>query len=101
MDETTTKSSVVSDKSECSGSAVDYKAVAEWLYAVIDDIDTLSDAAKGDDSSYRRNAERLQKLKEEVGCSFDGQTVTFRNPQQDYGLTRIYNDQKATPWPND
>lgn len=77
---------------------VDWESVARWLYSIMDDIDTASDHVRGDDAKYREVVERLQKLRGEVGASFDGQTVTFRNPSEDYGLTRLWHPCTPRPW---
>ena len=78
-------------------SILDWRKIAEWLYAVIDDIDTASDHAKGDNARYREVVEKLQRLRGEVGVSFDGQTVTWRNPSEEYGLTRLWHPCTPTP----
>jgi hypothetical protein len=80
---------------------VNFEAVARWLYDVLDDIDTASDHAKGDDVKYRKTVERLQQLRHEVGRSLDGYTVTFRNPSEAYGLTRLWHPCTPTPWPDE
>lgn len=54
----------------------DYEKAAQHLWALLDDIDTASDIAKGDDKAYREMAERIQRRRFEVG-STDGQTVKF------------------------
>lgn len=81
-------------------SALEWEKIAGWLYAILDDIDTASDHAKGDDAKYRECVERLQRLRSEVGASFDGQTLTWRNPPEEYGLTRLWHPCTPTPWPN-
>ncbi len=49
----------------------------EFLWQLLDDIDTMSDVAKSNDAQYRRQVERLQARRCEVGESRDGQTVTW------------------------
>jgi len=98
--EKTQDAGVATDSAQTSGSAPDYKAIAEWLYMVLDDIDSADDMAKENDSLYRKTVYKLQRLKNEVGCSPDGQVLVFRNPQQDYGQTRLFGPSKPTPWPN-
>ena len=68
----------------------DYKAVAEWLYGILDDIDTVSDMAKNDDGLYRKTVERIQLLKSAAGGSPDGRVVKFYKPSCKYGLTRLF-----------
>ena len=53
--------------------------VAQFLWALLDDIDTASDRAKGDNAAYREIVERIQRRRFEVG-STDGYTVTFNHP---------------------
>ena len=84
----------------CHGSALDWEKIAGWLYSILDDIDTASDHAKNNTSLYREVVERLQRLRGEVGASFDGKTLTWRNPPEEYGLTRIWHPCTPTPWPN-
>jgi hypothetical protein len=59
--------------------ATDFRAVAERLWSILDDIDTASDIAKGDDDAFRRSVEHLHRLRFEVG-STDGYRVSFRTP---------------------
>lgn len=51
----------------------------EFLWDLLDDIDTVSDAAKSDDVGYRRAVTRIQARRHEVGESHDGQTITWKN----------------------
>lgn len=82
-----------------SGQGVpDFEKVAQWLYSVLDDIDSASDYAKNDDVRFRETVERLQRLKNEVGRSIDGYSVIFRSPLRDYGLTRLWDTREPTPW---
>ena len=52
-----------------------YHEVAQRLYALLDDIDTAGDIAKGDDALYRKIAERTQSKKGTFVIYCDGQTV--------------------------
>ena len=52
-----------------------YHEVAQRLYALLDDIDTAGDIAKGDDALYRKIVERTQSKKGTFVISCDGQTV--------------------------
>lgn len=53
-------------------------AVAQYLYQLLDDIDTAGDMAKSDDKLYRGIVERTQTKKGLVVADCDGYTVTFR-----------------------
>lgn len=53
-------------------------AVAQYLYQLLDDIDTAGDIAKGDDMLFRSLVERIQTKKGAVVEECDGYTVTFR-----------------------
>lgn len=52
-------------------------AAAEFLFDLLDNIDTASDVAKGDDALYRSIVERIQRRRFEVADT-DGYTVTFK-----------------------
>ena len=52
--------------------------VAQYLYQLLDDIDTATDMAKHDDVLYRRLVEAIQKKKAAVVETCDGYTVTFK-----------------------
>ena len=52
------------------------RGTAEFLWALLDDIDTASDRAKADDAAYRQIVERIQRRRFEVGTT-DGYSVTF------------------------
>ena len=52
-----------------------YHEVAQRLYALLDDIDTAGDLAKGDDALYRKIVERTQSKKGTFVMYCDGQTV--------------------------
>ena len=50
--------------------------IAQFLFGLLDDIDTASDRAKGDDKAYREIVERIQRRRFEVATT-DGYTVTL------------------------
>lgn len=52
--------------------------VAQYLYKLLDDIDTVTDVAKSNDAHYRRLVEGIQKKKAAVVESCDGYTVVFK-----------------------
>ena len=56
--------------------------VALFLFDRLDDIDTMDDAAKGNDAAYRVQVRRIQRRRFEVGSVSGeaGETVTFRAP---------------------
>lgn len=49
----------------------------EFLWDIIDDIDTTGDMAKSNDQAYRERVERLQKKRWETGITTDGYTLTI------------------------
>jgi len=49
----------------------------EFLWQIIDDIDTASDIAKGDNVLYRGQVERLQQKRWETGITTDGYTLSY------------------------
>jgi hypothetical protein len=51
--------------------------IIENLWAIIDDIDTYSDMAKGDDKLYRIMVERRQADRWKTGITTDGYTLTY------------------------
>lgn len=51
----------------------------EFLWQLLDEIDTVSDIVKGDDAQYRRLCVGIQARRGEVGNSPDGQTITWKN----------------------
>lgn len=55
---------------------MDIRETAVFLWSLLDDIDTVSDAVKSDDKHYRLLVERIQRRRFEVG-STDGYTITF------------------------
>ena len=48
------------------------KKIIEYLWQIIDDIDTVSDIAKGNDIAYRGMVEELQKKRWNTGITTDG-----------------------------
>lgn len=73
-----TKSPVYKPDVGVQGDASD----AEFLWGLLDDIDTASDMAKGDDKAYRQIVERIQKRRFEISNS-DGYAVTFKFKKPD------------------
>lgn len=57
--------------------ATGYESTAQFLFQLLDDIDTVSDMAKGDDAAYRRLVTEIQHRRFEV-AETDGYTVTFK-----------------------
>lgn len=53
-------------------------AIAQFLYGLLDDIDTVSDIAKSDDALYRKLVEKMQQKKSLVGAGNDGHMVVFK-----------------------
>lgn len=53
-------------------------SVAQYLYQLLDDIDTVGDIAKGDDKLYRAMVEKIQAKKNLVVDQCDGYTVTLK-----------------------
>jgi hypothetical protein len=52
-------------------------AAADFLFGLLDDIDTAGDIAKSDDKAYRAMVERIQRRRFEV-AETDGYSVTFK-----------------------
>ena len=52
------------------------REIMEFLWKLLDDIDTMDDAAKNDDAAYRRAVGQIQNRRWEVGTS-DGSAVRF------------------------
>ena len=52
--------------------------LALFLWALLDDIDTASDIAKGNDSFYRTRVEAIQKRRWKSGAECNGYIVDFR-----------------------
>ena len=58
----------------------EWEQVARFLWSLLDNIDTLDDAARDNDASYRAHTRAQQKRRWEVGQS-DGHLVRFNPPQ--------------------
>jgi hypothetical protein len=56
--------------------AGEWEAVARYLWALLDNIDTLDDACRGDDLAFRNHTRREQKRRWEISSS-DGYTIMF------------------------
>lgn len=54
-------------------------AVIDYLWQIIDDIDTASDIAKSDNGLYRKIVEGLQKKRWRTGITTDGYTLDMTN----------------------
>ena len=52
------------------------REITEFLWKLLDDIDTMDDAAKSDDAAYRRAVGLIQNRRWEVGTS-DGYNLKF------------------------
>jgi hypothetical protein len=63
------------------------KTDREQLWEMLDNISTLDDVCKGNDSEYRRLVRAECEKRNRVGQSFDGYTITWVNPGMD--LARI------------
>jgi hypothetical protein len=50
--------------------------VAQFLWARLDDIDSVSDIVKADNTAYREAVERIQRRRFDVGVT-DGYSVTL------------------------
>lgn len=53
-------------------------SVAQYLYQLLDDIDTVGDVAKDNDKLYRAMVEKIQAKKNLVVSVCDGYTVTLK-----------------------
>lgn len=53
-----------------------FEDCAQFLWGLLDDIDTASDRAKADNAAYREIVERIQRRRFEIG-STDGYVVKF------------------------
>ena len=54
-----------------------YLKALEYLWSIIDDIDTYGDMAKSDDKAFRKMVERRQKDRWKLGVESDGYTLDF------------------------
>lgn len=59
-----------------------HKEMAEFLFGLLDDIDTVSDMVKGNDKAYRDAVEKLQARRYECGISSDGHNLIFPEPSK-------------------
>lgn len=53
------------------------KNIVEFLWNIIDDIDSESDVCKADNDAYRRRVEKIQKRRWETGITTDGYTLNI------------------------
>ena len=53
-----------------------YKEIANFLFGLLDDIDTAEDIAKNDDKWFRKMAHKAHRRRFEVATT-DGYSVTF------------------------
>ena len=52
--------------------------ITQYLYQLLDDIDTVSDMVKGDDKAYRELVEKIQSRRFEIVDKCDGYSVSFK-----------------------
>ena len=69
---------------EGDGMMADYEAAARFLFALLDDIDTIDDMVRANDAAYRDAVRKVQKRRYEV-ASTDGYEVTFNDNQAQAG----------------
>ncbi len=62
----------------------DYDAAARFLFALLDDIDTIDDMVRANDAAYRDAVRKVQQRRYEV-ASTDGYEVTFNDNQAQAG----------------
>lgn len=53
------------------------RKIIEYLWQIIDDIDTASDLAKGNDVAYRKMVDKLQKKRWKTGITTNGYKLDF------------------------
>jgi len=70
--------------------------VAQYLYGLLDDIDTAGDIAKGDDKLFRKIVERTQSKKGVVVEGCDGYTVVLKPLPHNATVQRDFDDEY--PW---
>lgn len=51
------------------------REIVEFLWQLLDDIDTISDWAKSNNVAYRRAVEKVQQRRWETGITTDGYTL--------------------------
>lgn len=59
------------------------KKLIEFLWQIIDDIDTYGDMAKSDDKAFRAMVERRQKDRWKTGITTDGYTLDINEALRD------------------
>jgi len=57
------------------------QTIAEFLFGLLDDIDTLDDACRDDDATFREQVRKVQQRRFEVAVT-DGQEVWWK-PQHE------------------
>jgi len=57
------------DRGTCEPTEI---GIIEFLWQLLDDIDTVSDMVKSDDAAYRKMVEKIQKRRWETGIDCDG-----------------------------
>jgi len=68
----------MNSKSECLLTYDELYTVAQYLYGLLDDIDTATDIAKSDNRLYRAIADNTQARKQAVVLHNDGYVIHFR-----------------------
>ena len=58
---------------------IDYKAITDYLYCLLDDISTTSDLAKGNDKFYREVVEKICKKRNNIIDECDGYSIKFKS----------------------
>ena len=53
--------------------------IIEFLWSLLDDVDTADDMAKGDDKVYRALARKAQAKRWETGITTDGYSLTMED----------------------
>lgn len=59
--------------------------IIKTLWGIIDDIDTASDVAKGDNAAYRATVEALQAKRWSTGITTDGVNIFYPGPENEIG----------------
>jgi len=68
------------------------RRLVEYLFQIIDDIDTAGDIAKSDDKAFRRLVEQYQKKRWETGIDCDGYTLDLEPAIQKFSETQSDED---------
>ncbi len=65
---------------------VEWRSLVEKLWNLLDDIDTLDDAARDNDVWYRKQAYIIQKKRWETGITTNGYVITmpWEPPPEEY-----------------